>query len=475
MRGYIEDIVAGAKARSYKGEVLFGQSAGNLANVEQAALFPLMTLQSGPVAGVVGSARSAAEMGYSNVIVTDMGGTTLDVAAIESNLVGYSHENEVVRQLAYLRKVDVESVGAGGGSIAWLHEDSGSLRVGPQSAGAEPGPICYSRGGTRVTVTDADLVLGILSPDRPLAGGLRLDREAALRAVTELGQRLDLSPEECAAGIVEIVDSRMEDLIRRVTVQRGADPRSYVLWAFGGASGAHAGLYGRGIGVDEVVFPLGDLASVWSAYGLTRLDHARSFEANAALRTPLDLKRLSATIEQLESRAFAYARSVGLESPRLEREAAMKYPLQVHQLDIDCPSGAVGADFARALVDSFHQAYEARFGPGTGYREAGAEITSLRVTIGSPPETTILRRAAMTEAELRPTETRDVYWRELGSRVATPIAAGVDLHPGGHLLGPAIVESPHTTVAVRPGQKLRRDAFGNLVLTLSNERGTQTR
>lgn len=475
MRGYIEDIVSGARARGYRGDVLFGQSAGNLANAEQAALFPLLTLQSGPVAGVVGSARTSAEMGYSNVIVTDMGGTTLDVAAIASNVVGYSHENEVVRQLAYLRKVDVESVGAGGGSIAWVHEDSGSLRVGPHSAGAQPGPICYARGGTQVTVTDADLVLGILSPDRPLAGGLRLDRESALRAVTELGERLGLSPEECAAGIVEIVDSRMEDLIRRVTVQRGADPRSYVLWAFGGASGAHAGLYGRGIGVEEVVFPLGDLASVWSAYGLTCLDHARSFEANAALRTPLDLMRLSETFEQLESRAFAYARSVELEKPRLERVAAMKYPLQVHQLEIDCPPGAVDEAFARSLVDSFHRAYEARFGPGTGYREAGAEITSIRVTIGSPSEATALRREATTEALLAPAETRDVYWRELGARVATPIAAGIDLHPGARLRGPAIVESPHTTVAVRPGQSLRRDAFGNLVLTLSSPRSERER
>jgi N-methylhydantoinase A len=471
MRGYIDEIVRGAGERGYAGEVLFGQCDGSLANAEQAALFPLLTLQSGPVAGVVGSARAGKETGYANVIVTDMGGTTLDVATIEASDVAFSHQSEVVRQLAYLRKVDVESVGAGGGSIAWVHEDSGSLRVGPRSAGALPGPICYGRGGRDVTVTDADLVLGILSPDRPLAGGLELDADAARRAVAELGEGLGLSAEECAAGIVEIVDSRMEDLIRRVTVQRGADPRRFTLWAFGGASGAHAGLYGRGIGVEEVVFPLNDLASVWSGYGLTTLDQARSFEASVSLQTPLDLAMLGQTIEALESAARGYAERAALEGATILRQAGMKYPLQVHELDVDAPEGPIDEAFAEALVARFHQAYEARFGSGTGYRDAGAEITSLRVAIRAPTEAIALARETIAAYAPEPVETRSVYWRERRERVPTAIYGGSDLRPGARLPGPAVLEYPHTTIAVRPGQSLRADPFGHLILRLADGTG----
>ena len=308
MVGYIDRIVKGARDRGFGGEVLFGQAEGALVPGWQAARMPIVTLQSGPVAGVVGSSLAGARMGFPNVVVTDMGGTTLDVSTVEGGRVGYREDNEIVRQLAYLRKVDVESVGAGGGSIAWVHEDSGTLRVGPHSAGAVPGPLCYGRGGQEVTVTDADVVLGILDPSRPLAGGLQLDAGAARRGVAELGERLGLDAWQCAAGIVEIVDSRMEDLIRRVTVQRGHDPRGFALWAYGGASGAHAGLYGRGIGVREVVFPLNNTASVWSAYGLALLDHAWTFQANAFLQTPFDLDRLHALVSELQSQARDYAK-----------------------------------------------------------------------------------------------------------------------------------------------------------------------
>ena len=160
------------------------------------------------MAGVVGSALMGSRMDFANIVVTDMGGTTLDVATVEGGKVGYRDENEIVRQLAHLRKVDVESVGAGGGSIAWIDEESGTLRVGPHSAGAVPGPICYGRGGTEVTVTDADLVLGVLNPDRPLAGGLRLDVDAARPPWPPWASASGSTEYECAAGMVEIVDSR---------------------------------------------------------------------------------------------------------------------------------------------------------------------------------------------------------------------------------------------------------------------------
>jgi len=466
MRAYIDRIVEGARARGFAGEVLFGQIEGGLVPAVEAREFPILTVQSGPVAGVVGSAIAGARMGDPNVIVTDMGGTTLDVATIVGGEVGYGSETVLARQLAYVRNVEVESIGAGGGSIAWIDPATGRLKVGPQSAGAAPGPICYGRGGTQPTVTDADLVLGVLSPDRPLADGIRLDLEAARAAIGALGERLGLDVDACASGIVEIVDMRMEDLIRRVTVQRGQDPRSFSMWAFGGASGAHAGLYGRGIGVRRVVFPLSDMASVWSAYGLSLLAPSRTFQANALLRTPFALDRIAALVERLEDEARRYAEEHGLLPVELVRRAAMKYPLQVYEVEVDLPGGVVDARWADEAIERFHATYESRFGQGSGYAEAGAVLTAIRVTARTATEIPPLPVRA---AETRPAEPRGerpVYWRELGARRATPVYWGPELAPGAKLAGPALVESPNTTIAIRPGQALEIDRFGSAVLEL---------
>jgi N-methylhydantoinase A len=466
MLGYIDRIVAGAAARGFRGEVLFGQAEGGLVPASEARRFPLVTLQSGPVANVMGSAVAGSQMGYRNLVVADMGGTTLDAALIDDGRVGYLEEAELVRQRVYLRKVDVESIGAGGGSIAWIDEGAGTLRVGPASAGAVPGPVCYGRGGRQPTVTDADLVLGILDPERPLASGMRLDREGAWRAMEQLGAVLGLDAQQCAAGVVAIVDSRMEDLLRRVTIQRGQDPRSLVLWASGGASGAHAGLFGPGIGVGEVVFPLGNVASVWSAYGLTLLDHLRTFQADAALSTPLDLARLAEVLDGLEVQATAYADEHGLVDAELLRRAEMKYPLQMYTVEVDLPPGEVGEKWADGLLDAFHEAYQRRFGPGTGYAEAGAAVTALRVTVQAAGVARPLAEHALRPAAATSAGQRDVYWGEVGEEIMTPLYWGPDLVPGAHVTGPAIAEFPNTTVVARPGQSLRLDGFGNLVLVL---------
>ena len=316
-----------------------------------------------------------------------------------------------------------------------------------------------------MTVTDADLVLGILNPDRPLAGGLKLDFDAAYEGVAALGRSLGLEPLVCAAGIVEIVDSRMEDLIRRVTVQRGQDPRSFVLWGYGGASGAHAGLYGKGIGVREVVFPLGNVASVWSAYGLPQLDRLKTFAKNVHFQTPFDLASLRDCLEPLEDAAREYARLAGIDIGAVQRRADMKFPLQVHSVETVLPDGAVDEEWAIALLAAFNASYEARFGRGTGYAAAGAVMTALRVTVQAPAESISLPTADLNEGTDAPFGERLVYWREVAERIATPVYAGL-CHKETSIGGPALVEYPNTTIVVRPGQTLRVDQYGNLVLGL---------
>jgi N-methylhydantoinase A len=283
-----------------------------------------------------------------------------------------------------------------------------------------------------------------------------------------LGAALGLDAQACAAGVVEIVDSRMEDLLRRVTIQRGQDPRSLVLWASGGASGAHAGLFGPGIGVAEVVFPLGNVSSVWSAYGLTLLEHLRTFQADAALSTPLDLARLAEVLEGLEVQAGAYADEHGLVDAELLRRAEMKYPLQMYTVEVDVPPGDVGEKWAEGLLEAFHDAYQRRFGPGTGYAEAGAAVTALRVTVQAARVARPLPEQPLQQAAVTAAGRRDVYWGELGEAIATPLYWGPDLTPGARVNGPAIAEFPNTTVVARPGQSLRVDGFGNLVLVLES-------
>src|SRR5262249_7828167 len=264
-------------------------------------------------------------------ITTDVGGTTHDVSVIVDGRPVVSDEVTLERHAAYLHVVDVQSVGAGGGSIAWVEEATGALRVGPRSAGADPGPVCYGRGGTEPTVTDADLVLGILDPDAFLGGRLALDADAARAAISALAERLGLSVDACPAGIVGIADEHMSDLMRSMTVRRGLDPRDFTVYAFGGGGGAHAGIYAGGLGIPEFVVPLADTASVWSALGVAVADLAATFEQPLYLTPPHDPAVVQAAVEELERRAREETADDAryVEELTMRRFANCKYGLQV--------------------------------------------------------------------------------------------------------------------------------------------------
>ncbi len=467
MTHYVARIAERARGLGFDKEVFFVRDDGGLVPAGEAARFPVSTLRSGPVAGVVGTAVVGEQFEQPRIIVADMGGTTFDVSVIRDGQPGRYDESVLQRQLVHLRAVDVESVGAGGGSIAWVDDRTGVLRVGPRSAGARPGPICYGQGGTEVTVTDADLVLGILNPDRALAGNLKLDRDAAFEGLARLGERLGLDAVQCAAGVVEVVDSLMEDLVRRVTVQRGQDPRDFNLWVYGGASGAHAGLFSRQLGVERIVLPLGGTASVWSALGCTLLGLRREFATSVYVQPPWDLALVKNVLERLTEDAHAFADAIGIEreSYRLMRAANLRYGLQVHEVEVPTGDGAVSAAWAEELLETFEQAYEDRFGAGTGFSGAGATLTGLRVILESSEDSDL--PALWTDQSSMAAEsdaTRPVFWGELGTWIDTPILSGGSLVANELVDGPVIVEYPHTTVVARPGQRLGADRRGNVVL-----------
>ncbi|MCU1454157.1 MAG: hydantoinase/oxoprolinase family protein [Acidimicrobiales bacterium] len=469
MERYVATIEERAAANGYLGPVFFMQGNGGLATGEMVGRMPISTVQSGPVAGVIGSADMAAALQAEGVITTDMGGTTLDVSVI-ANGRPLAREDTIVEQhTLFLDLIDVRSVGAGGGSVAWIDESSGVLRVGPRSAGAVPGPVCYGNGGEEVTVTDADLVLGFIDPERFLGGRMRLRDDLARAAVAKLGDRLGMSVEECAAGINKVIDSKMGDLIRTMTVQRGLDPRKFSLYAFGGGGGLHGAMYAKDLGLQEVVVPSAETAAVWSALGVAVGDFSQTFHRPVYMTEPFDVASLQRTIEVLEAQAERYKAEIEahVESVTFTRSASCKYGMQVYEVGAQLGDGTLDDEAVRAMIASFEANYARQFGADAGYREAGVVLTGLSVTVEGKVAT-VPRSSDGAESSApagdaeRPS--RPVYWMEFGSFAETPVWNGELLTPGNELTGPSIVEYPDTTVLVRPNWHLRVDAFGNLRL-----------
>lgn len=470
MQRYTGEIVQRAAGHGYTGNVLFSQSAGGSMSARQTVELPLLTLDSGPVSGILGSAEIGATMGHANVITTDMGGTTFDVGIVQDG-VPLSRTTAIVHQYEFsIPMIDVVSIGSGGGSIAWIDESSGTIRVGPQSAGADPGPICYGAGGTEPTVTDANLVLGVIDPQYFLGGRQELDVAEARAGIARLGERLKRSVEETAAGIVEIVDRRMANEIRRMTVFRGLDPREMVVFSFGGAGPTHAGRYAAELGVGQVIVPLGNAAATWSALGALAGNIVKVAEAGEYMREPLDAELLAGVLAELERSARAQLQEEGFDEEGIEVEhfVGMRYGAQVFDLEIKVTDSIVRDHDVAAMLAEFERAYAARFGAGSGHRQAGIEVMKQRVVASGSMSPLTLPKAPAGEggsvAAERPA--RDVYWHELAEFVRTPVYDGLKLGEGELLHGPVVIELPQTTIPVRPGHAASVDRFGSIVLDL---------
>ena len=468
MADYVGEIADGARERGAARPPLFAQCIGGTVPADEVKRRPLFTMDSGPVSGLVASNFLGSEFGYSNIITADMGGTTFDVAVIADNSPRRREGTTLDKYHMYLPMLDVESIGAGGGSIAWIDPSSQTMKVGPRSAGAEPGPMCYRLGGTEPTVTDADVVLGIVNPNRFLGGRRKLDPEAARDGIAALGDQIGLSVEEAASGIVEIIDNMMADKIRRMTVYRGHDPRDFVVFAYGGAGPTHAGAFARALSVPAVVIPIGNIASVLSAMGTISSDVAHIFDRVTRVTAPFDMEAIGEDFKTLEQRAVEQLNTDGFDEEHigLSRLVSMKYGAQV--FDIEVPfDAALPSD---QLVVLFEETYEQRFGKDSGYAPAGIEIIRERVqAVGLLPRPILTRpngngRKNGNAAKNEPVETRRVWWREEGTHVETPIYDKVSV-THDPIEGPAVIELPDTTIAVRPGERLEGDEFGNLIIS----------
>jgi N-methylhydantoinase A len=472
VKAYIERLEARLRDHGFTGAFRVLDSIGGVMNANDAASRAVLMLASGPTGGVLGSRYLAQALGDQDVITTDMGGTSFDAGLIQAGRPLLRHTTEVGGYHMSAPMVQINAIGAGGGSIVTVED--GLIRVGPESAGAHPGPVCYGRGGTRVTVTDANLVLGQLDPDGFLGGRMRLDREAAERAIDEqVARPLGLTTIEAAVGIRRIVDAHMAGLLRQLTIGRGHDPRDFALYAYGGAGPVHCCAYGAELGVRRIVIPA--TAMVQSAYGALASDLHFSAERSLLLRggggprapwEGFEPEALEAPFGELERscREELAREGVAEADMELHRSLDMRYRRQTHELVIPVASEPMSEESVRRLVERFEQTYEDTYGTGAGFREAGIEITTFRVEgVGRLPKPA-LSAATTGAADGADVRYRGVWDSASGEVVRTPLVPWHGLRPGEKVAGPAVIEHPTTTVVVASDRAALVDQLGNLII-----------
>lgn len=442
------------------------KSNGGVVSAREVASQPITTLLSGPAAGALGAALLAEGAGRARVLTLDGGGTSTDVAVIDDGAPHLTTEGRVGRLPVKVQMIDIATVGAGGGSIARRLAD-GRLKVGPESAGADPGPMCYGRGGDQPTITDATLLLGRIPPHL-LGGEIQLDPDLAREGLCRLGQSLGLDEYRTAAGVLEIAAWSQANAVRQVTVRRGLDVRDYALVAFGGSGPLQAGRLVDLLGLRAALIPPNP-GNV-SAFGLLTVDLKNDYVVTDVQRDDaLDLARLNTLYARLEGLARAALAAEGFadDTMLIERSADLRYFGQAWEVRVDAPPGVLDRSSADVVVDRFHAAHERAY--GYSYRDARQpqqiEWVNVRVTGIGPikrPRLVELARPFEGDASRAYTAARRVYFDE--QFVDTPIYARERLQPGDRFDGPAIVEEFGSTTVVFPGQQATVDGFGNLVL-----------
>ena len=441
------------------------QSNGGIVSVTAAAEQPVRTLLSGPSAGVMGAAWVSAAAGIASIITFDMGGTSTDVARVEDGRPVIGAQRTIAGYPVRIPSLEIETVGAGGGSIAWV-DSGGALRVGPQSAGAHPGPACYGRGGTAPTVTDANVVLGRLSSTQLLDGRMAVRRELAEQAIAGLAAQLGASPVETARGIVSVVQTNMLGAIRVVSVRKGYDPRGYTLVAFGGAGPLHAAALARDLGIRQVLIPPapGILCALGLLVAPLRLDLVRT---RVALLDVIAGAELAQGFEDLEQQAAAWLDHEGVPPARrrLARAFDMRYVGQNFELTVAPPAGTSPFD-APALRGAFLREHERIYGYAAP--DEPVQVVALRLTAFGDrelPPMPALPVAPTTDPGEARTGERAVYFEEARGFQATPIYRRERLRAGHRLDGPAVIEQMDSTTVILGGQEACVDERANLVIT----------
>ncbi len=460
---YVKKLEGGLKDRGIGAPLLIMKSSGGVIGVETATRQPVYTALSGPAAGVMAARHIGQMTGFKDVISLDMGGTSTDVSLISDSTVTSTTEGKLGNWPMHLPMVDIATIGAGGGSIAWLTQ-SGNLSLGPHSAGANPGPVCYGLRGTEPTVTDANLALGRINTS--IAGGtVALDIDAARDALQDkIAAPLGLSLDEAASGITMIVNNSMMGAIRNVSVERGHDPREFTLVAFGGAGPMHAIGVAQLLGIPNVVAPRNP--GVSSAYGLLVADFKNDYARTFIQKPPdYDLEAMEKVYRELEEEALYWLDQEGVpqQARSLLRSADMRYTHQGFEVATDLKGGFLDEKSMEGLLNEFHRRHKQLFGFSL---DQPVEVVTLRVsalgTLGTVPMPRLTGRPIPAEKAVK--EQRPVFFQEQGAPVLCDIFKREMLSPDSVVQGPSILEGMDSTVVINPGWQGRIDEYGNCIL-----------
>jgi N-methylhydantoinase A len=443
------------------------QSNGGVSRFGLAGRTPINLIESGPVGGVIGAAAIGELLGEENLITLDIGGTTAKASLVERGAIRLTSDYHIERTPTFagypvkVPVVDIVEIGAGGGSIAWL-DPAGALKVGPQSAGADPGPASYGWGGTEPTLTDANVVAGRINPDYFLGGQIALDPERARTALGPIAEALEVSVEEAALGVIRLANANMINLLKLVSVRRGRDPRDFAIVAFGGGGSMHATALARELRVPRVIVP--PAPGHFSAWGMLLSDLRHDLvQTRFARADTADLAELTGLWGELEERLRATFADEGVEGSRLGfvRTADMRYSGQEHTVNVPIPDGVLGEAERAEIERRFHDLHEQLY---TFRQPSPVEFVNFRLSgLGAVSKPGLRRIAANGRPESALKGTRDVDFDELG-RHESRIYERERLGAGAELEGPAVIEEPAASTVVFPGQRLRVDVLGNLIV-----------
>ncbi len=473
---YLENLEDRLAELGFDGTTLLMFSHGGLVTAQDAIDKPVGLIESGPVAGVLGSKYVGGLIDEQNVLSTDMGGTTFKTGVIRDGRTEYADEPMVGRYHYQFPKLDVHSIPVAGGSIVWLEDDTNIPHIGPQSAGSDPGPICYGQGGEKPTLTDVCLLMGYLAPEFFLGGDHELNTEKPRRIFEkEVADPLGRSVPEAAMDVFKLANSVISDFLREHTVEKGIDLRDFSLSAIGGASGMFATSYARMLGIPTVIVPF--TASVHSAFGQLTSDvsHEDRTVLSEPMKQPFDLGMINETFDQMVDEMRDRLASEGFDEGKvaLNRSLSLRYRNQVH--DITTPvnvDGSITSTDLDDIFERFERRYQERYGEGSTFEKEAIELKECRLRgTGklSRPDLNPVPEADTAVPEAAYVRSKPMYFTEANKQLDSQIYDFEQMNPGNKLTGPAVIATPVTTVVVNPGDEARIDRYKNVVISVGGD------
>lgn len=460
----LEDYFLKKKLRT---SILIMQSHGGISTIRKAMDAPVFTIGSGPTGGVISSLIWGKELGYTNIVTTDVGGTSFDVSLIVNNDPMRTEEAILNQYRLRLQMVNVISIGAGGGSVGWIDPAMNTLKVGPRSMGADPGPACYDRGGGEATLVDSDVVLGYLNPEYFLGGRMKLNKDNSMRAIKKLADQLGMDVVETARGMRKIACSNMADLIQNQIMFKGYDPQNFVIFLYGGGGPEFGAEYSKFSGVKEAIMLY--KASTFSAFGIGGSDVIYTKATTELHHMPTKPEKVNHVFSRLEESILNELKGDGfnVEDVLIVREASLRYGRQVNYVNIPVKGGELNSKDMDQLTIDFENRYEAIYGKGSGHRSSGIELVNFRVyaSIKTPKPVLMKYKRSNTIPKEAFSGKREVFFED--RFIETRIYRWEKLRPGNQIEGPAMIEAEFTTGAMPQNMTATVDNYLNIHLRLS--------